>query len=67
MGFTEPKNRKSTSPRDKHLQNALDLSRDAVYALNNNDPSDMQTVVHILQNAIDEVQQVIKFDSSRHL
>jgi predicted GTPase len=51
-----------TSARDKHLQEALNLSRDAVYALSNNDPSNLETVIYILEDAIDEVKEVIKAD-----
>lgn len=52
-----------TTARDKHLNEAENLSRDAVFALSNYEPTNAQTIIHILQNAIDEVKAVIRLDS----
>lgn len=53
---------KQTSLRDKHMKEAMNLLRDAAFALNNDIPSDMQTVIYILENTIEEVKAVIKID-----
>lgn len=53
---------KQTSARDKHMKEAMNLLRDAAFSLNNDIPDELQTVIHILENAIDEVNTVIDID-----
>ena len=54
-----------TKARDKHLQEALNLAKDAEYALRHYNENDPLTIIGILRDAIDEIDKIIAIDERR--